>query len=124
VLSVSSRSANCDAKLLLYIALGIELLQICPQILCLLFVLDTGKYHFGARDFCLRILDIFLESLFARFLIGIGIAIIQRTSGVTAIEAIEFGSDTVRCARPDFVTRRALEPRLIWWRSGKRLPAL
>jgi hypothetical protein len=44
----------------------------------------------------------------ARILIGIGVAVIRRTSGVAAVEAVEFGSDTVRRARPGLVTRRAL----------------
>ena len=50
--------------LFLKIALAIELLEVCPQILSCLLVFDPGKYHFGARDFCFRILDVFLESLF------------------------------------------------------------
>ena len=32
------------------IALGIELLEVSPNILGLLFILDSGKYHFGARN--------------------------------------------------------------------------
>ena len=89
--SVSSRSANCDAKLLLYIALGIELLEVSPNILGLLFILDSGKYHFGAWNSRSRIFDVFLKRLFvpcdARILIGIGVAVIRRTSGVAAVEA-------------------------------------
>jgi hypothetical protein len=94
------------------IALGIELLEVSPNILGLLFILDSGKYHFGAWNSRSRIFDVFLKRLFvpcdAGILIGIGVAVIRRTSRVAAVEAVEFGSDTVRRARPGLVTRRAL----------------
>jgi hypothetical protein len=46
--------------LLFDIAVGIELFEVGPQVADLLFVLDAGEDHFGARDFGL---GIFCEGL-------------------------------------------------------------
>ena len=43
-------AAEIWIRLLLNVALRIELLEVCPQVFCLLFVLDAGEYHFGARN--------------------------------------------------------------------------
>ena len=52
---------SIGAKLLLFVALGIELLEVCPQVFRLLFVLDTGEYHFGAQNLRSWIFDVFFK---------------------------------------------------------------
>ena len=98
--------------LFLKITLGIKLFEIRPQVLGRLFVLNPSEYHFGAGDLRSRILDIICKSLLtphnARILIGIGIAVTWHTTGVAAVKAVEFGSDTVRCTRTDLMTNRTL----------------
>jgi hypothetical protein len=41
--------------------IGSELLEIAPQILEFLVILDAGKNHFGAGNLGARILDVLLE---------------------------------------------------------------
>jgi hypothetical protein len=59
---VSASTSGDWIYLFLKIALGIELFEIRPQVLGRLFVLNPSEYHFGARNFRFRILDVFLES--------------------------------------------------------------
>jgi hypothetical protein len=103
---------NGSKSLLLDATLGIELLEVCPQVLGRLFVLDPSEYHFCAGDLRSRIPDIILKSLLIphdpRILIGIGIAVVRHTTGVPAVKGVEFGPDTILCVRTDFVTGRAL----------------
>jgi hypothetical protein len=99
-------------NLLLGIALGIELLEVRPQIFGCLLVLDAGKYHFGARNLRFRILDVLLESRFVPYnpgiLIGIGITVTWHTTGVAALKAVEFGSYSIHRTRTDLMTSRTL----------------
>jgi hypothetical protein len=61
--------------LFLDIALGVELLDVGPQILDFLLVLDTGKDHLGTGDFGPWVLDVLGKGLFvpddAGILVGI-----------------------------------------------------
>jgi hypothetical protein len=59
---VSASTSGDWIYLFLKIALRIELFEIRPQVLGRLFVLNPSEYHFGARNFRFRILDVFLES--------------------------------------------------------------
>src|SRR5580700_4826184 len=67
--------------LLFDITVGIELFQVGPKVVDLLIVLDAGESHFRARDFGLRIFDVFLEGRLipddARILVGIAILVIR-----------------------------------------------
>ena len=98
--------------LLFDIAVGIELFEVGPQVADLLFVLDAGEDHFGARDFGLGILDVFFEGRLipddARILVGIGILVTRDATGLAAVQAILFGTDLVLCARADAVADQTL----------------
>src|SRR6185437_212879 len=98
------------AALLLF-TLGVELLEIGPKFAGFLFVLDAGEDHLGARDFGLRILDVFLESRLAPddagILVGVGVAIVGRGAGVAAVETIELGPDLVLRAFADGMAGKA-----------------
>jgi hypothetical protein len=59
-----SSERKIESTHFLGIFLGIELLDVRPQILGLLFVLDAGKYHLGAWNLRSRIFDVFLKRLF------------------------------------------------------------
>jgi hypothetical protein len=52
-----------DARIQLFfdVAVDVELLEVGPQVVDLLFVLDPGEGFFGAWDFGPGILDVFLE---------------------------------------------------------------
>ena len=74
--------------LLFNIAVGIELFEVGPQVVDLLFVLDAGEDHFSTRDFGLGI-DVFLEGRLipddARILVGIRILVIRDAAGLAAV---------------------------------------
>src|SRR4029079_7953613 len=80
------------STLLLDFALSIKLLDVGPQVLGLLLVLDAGKDHFGVRDLYPGILDVILEALLvpgdAGILVGVGIAEIRDAAGLAAVESV------------------------------------
>ena len=86
----------------------VELRDVGPQVVDLLFVLDAGEDHFGARNHALRILDVFLEYFSApdnsRLLIRVRIVEIRRAAGMPAVQTIEFRTDLVLSAGPDRMT--------------------
>jgi hypothetical protein len=92
-------------------AIGVELLEISPQIDDLLGVGDAGESHFGTRDFGRRAADIIFEGCLVpdntRVLIGVGIVEACDGAGVTTVETIELGTDFVRGSGSDGVTGQA-----------------
>src|SRR5215469_3235606 len=98
-------------RLLLTIAVRVELADVSPQVLLLFLVLNAREDHFCARHFSRRIFDVVLERLFiphdARTLVCIGIVEICRRAGLAAVETIEFRADLVLSARTDRVTGQA-----------------
>src|SRR5580698_7464946 len=101
--------------LLFDITVGIELFQVGPKVVDLLIVLDAGESHFRARDFGLRIFDVFLEGRLipddARILVGIGILVIRDATGLAAVQAI------LGRARTDAVADHTLLERDFVWGS-------
>ena len=55
------RAGGAGPMRLFLLPIGIELLEKCDKIVGLLFVLQAGIDHLGARDFRLRVLDVFAE---------------------------------------------------------------
>ena len=110
---VSTSTSGDWLYLFLKIALGVELFEIRPQVsLAACSFFNPKRIPFWCLDIRSRILDIIRKSLLAphnaRILIGIGIAVTWHTTGVAAVKAVEFGSDTVRCTRTDLMTNRTL----------------
>ena len=107
MLSLDARIACCAAELPVELALGIELLKVCPQVFGLFFVLDTGEHLFGPRNLCFWIFDIFFKSLLipddSRIFVRIRVAEIGSAPGGAAVKSVEFGTDAVDSARADFV---------------------
>jgi hypothetical protein len=107
--------------LLFDITVGIELFQVGPKVVDLLIVLDAGESHFRARDFGLRIFDVFLEGRLipddARILVGIGILVIRDATGLAAVQAILGRTDLVLRARTDAVADHTLLERDFVWGS-------
>src|SRR3974377_147957 len=60
-LTASIKNLNLGCRLFLDIAIGVELLEVGPQIVVLLLVFDPRKGHLGAWDFGAGILNVFLE---------------------------------------------------------------
>jgi hypothetical protein len=87
------------------------LLDVGPQILDFLLVLDAGKDHLGTGDFGPWVLDVLGKGLFvpddAGILVGIGITKAGDAAGMAAVEAVEFRSDQVGRAGTDFVADSA-----------------
>ena len=79
-----------------------------PEIVDFLFVLDAGKYHLGAGDFRLRILDVVLEFGLvpgdAGTLVGIRVGIIRRGAGLAAVQPVKLRADLVPGAFADGMT--------------------
>src|SRR5215472_752604 len=98
-------------RLLLTIAIRVELADVSPQVFLLLLVLNAREDHFSAWHFSRRIFDVVLERLFiphdARAFVRIGIVEIQHRAGLTAVEAIEFRADLVLSPWTDRVTGQA-----------------
>src|ERR1039458_1366928 len=85
--------------LLFNIPAGVELLDVSPQVVDLLPVLEAGEDHFGAADKRPGILYVFFEGFFfpndARALVRIRIIKIRNSAGRAAVETIEFGPNFV-----------------------------
>src|SRR5262249_32810026 len=96
---------------------GAELLDIRPLIGYLVLALDAGENHLGALNLGARILDVFLERLFApgnaRVLVGVGIIVPGRAAGFAAVDPIELGTDLVLGVLADRVARQAFLERLL-----------
>src|SRR5258707_15739627 len=77
-------------------AVGVELLEIGPQVVAFVLALDAGEHHLGAGDLGLRIGDVFLEGLFvpndAGVLVGVGIIVAFNRAGLAPIETILLGA--------------------------------
>src|ERR1039458_5141037 len=69
-----------------------ELLEIGPETIDFLFILDAGEDHLGARNLGARVLDVVLEGRLAPYdagdLVGVGIAEAGRAAGMAAVEAV------------------------------------
>src|SRR6266849_710185 len=80
-------------------AVGLELLEVAPEVAGFLLVLDAGEDHLGARHFGTRILDVALEGLLAPDDAGIlvRIAVVEPLdrAGLAAGKAVEHGTDLV-----------------------------
>src|SRR5208282_6476133 len=104
-------------RLLLDVALGVELLDVSPQVVDFLLVLDAGEDHFGAGDLGPGVLDVFFEVGLvpddAGVLVGVGIAEVGHGAGHAAIETVEFRADLVLRAGTDAVTGQALLERVL-----------
>src|SRR5665213_2076829 len=116
IIAVSFGRCSCQPALFLF-AVRAELPEIGPQIVDLGLVFDAGEYHLGARNLRSRIFDVLLEIGLvpdnAGFLIGVGIAIVGRGAGMTAVEAVELGADLVFCAFADRMAGEALLEHLL-----------
>src|SRR5260370_28086517 len=102
--------ASCR-HVLLFIAVGSELLQVAPQIRDFLVALDAGKNHLGARNLGPRISDVFLERFFvpddARALICVAVTEAFNSASVAAIKPVQDRSNLVGGVLADAMTRRA-----------------
>src|SRR5262245_21450758 len=103
--ATSAVSAARRSDRSLDVTVGSELLEIRPQIVGLLRVLDAGKRHLGAGYHGLRGLDVFLESLFvpsdSRILVGVAVTKSFNRAGLAAVEPILRRADLVLRARTD-----------------------
>src|SRR6516225_8238497 len=108
--SFEPNQGRSDA-LFLDVALGVVLLDVCPQVLNFLFVLDAGEDHLGAGNLGSGILDIIGEGFLvphdARILVGVGIIESGSAGGMPAVETVELGTDQIGRAWPDLVADRA-----------------
>src|ERR1700761_4115768 len=82
-----------------------------PEIVDLLFVLDAGEGHLGARNLGFGILDVLLELGLvpgdAGVLVGVRVGVIRRGSGLAAVEPVELRADLVLGAFADGVAGKA-----------------
>ena len=101
---------------LLLLALGVELLEVGPQIGALVFVLDAGEHHLGAGNLGARILDVFVEHGLvpgdAGILVRVGVIVALDGAGLAALEAVEHGADLVLGVRADRMAGQALLERV------------
>src|SRR6266481_1627994 len=101
--------ASCR-HVLLFIAVGCELLEIAPQIRDFLVVLDAGKNHLRARDLGAWISDIFLERFLvpsdAGILVCIGVTEAINSACLSTIEPVKDRSNLVGGVLADAMTRR------------------
>ena len=111
VIASAPRDGVMSISLFLYAAVRIELRNIGPKVIHLLFVLNAGKDHFGAWNYPLGVLDVFFESSLipnnSRILVRVRILEVWSTPGMTAIQSIQFRTDLVLRAWADGVTRQA-----------------
>src|SRR5262245_20304932 len=109
---ISSASVQRNRKLLLLLSVGTKLANIGPKVLCLALVLDAGKDHLGAGNFCPRILDVVDKGRFIPFdtgvFIGIRIAISRDRSCLTTGKAVQYRPDLIFRCFPDIMTCSAL----------------
>src|SRR6266851_5931567 len=102
--------ASCR-HVLLFIAVGSELLEIAPQIRDFLVALDAGKNHLGARNLGARISDVFFEYFLvpgdAGVLVSVAVAEAFNRAGLTTIEPVKDRPDLVGGVLADAMTRRA-----------------
>src|SRR3974390_724080 len=91
--------------LFLGVTLGVQLLDVGPQVVDFLLVLDASEDHFGAGDLGPWILDVFLEVRLvpndAGILVGAGIVEARNGAGLAAVEAVELRADLVLRAGAD-----------------------
>src|SRR5215813_1574110 len=110
------RARDDNARNLFGLAVWRVLLEVSPKIADLLFVLDAGKHHLGARDFCARVADIFLERRLvpgeAGILVGLGIVVALGGARLAAIDPVELRADLVLGIGTDAVARQAFLERV------------
>src|SRR5215213_11056282 len=86
-----------DRPNLLLLTLGVELLEVRPETIDFLVVLDTRECHPGAGNLLHRVLDVFVEGVVlpgdAGALVGLGIIESGEGAGGAALEAIERRSE-------------------------------
>src|SRR6266849_10472283 len=108
---ISIRSGTSCRHVLLFIAVGSELLEIAPQIRDFLVALDAGKNHLGARNLGARIFDVFFERFLvpgdAGVLVSVAVAVAFNRAGLTTIEPVKDRPDLVGGVLADAMTRRA-----------------
>src|SRR5215203_1376467 len=82
-----------DRPNLLLLTLGVELLEVRPETIDFLVVLDTRECHPGAGNLLHRVLDVFVERIVlpgdAGTLVGLGIVESRIRARGTAIETVE-----------------------------------
>src|SRR6476661_428335 len=92
-------------------SLGLSVLVVLrqkrPEVAGFLLVLDSGEYHLGTGDLCLRVLDVVLELGLvpgdAGVLVGVRIGITLSRAGMAAVEPVELRADLVLGAFADRV---------------------
>src|ERR1044072_3121797 len=98
--------------MLLLVALGVELLEVGPQVRALLLVLDAGEHHLGPRNLGAWIGDVFGERLVvpgdAGVLVRFGVIVTLDGAGLAPIEPVEHRADLVLGVRTNRVAGQAL----------------
>src|SRR5258708_19294035 len=91
--SAPLRSNIVMGQLLLRLAVLVVLRNVGPEVVDLFLVLDAGEGHLGAGNFCLGVLDVFLELGLvqgdAGILVGFRVGIIRRGAGLAPPVPIE-----------------------------------
>src|SRR5262245_16962463 len=104
-----------NAGALLRLSILLELRNVGPEVVSLFLVLDAGKYHLGAGNLGVGLLDVFEERLLAPrdagVLVGIRIGIALGGSGLATVQPVEFWTDLVLGAFADRVASEALVER-------------
>src|SRR4051812_5170071 len=97
------------------LAVLVELRDVGPEIVDLVFALDAGERHLGAGNLGLRVLDVFLELGLvpgdAGILVGVRIGVALRGAGLAAVEPVQLRPDLVLGAFADGMAGQALVER-------------
>ena len=100
----------------LLLPVGLELLEIAPEVGDFLFVLDADKRHLGARDPRHRVDDVILEAGLAPgdlgLLVGLAVVVTVDGAGLAPVEAVQDRTDLVLGVLADRMAGQAFAERL------------
>src|SRR3954465_4648603 len=107
----SLRCLQVDGLWRLLLAVRAILIQICDQVLHLLLVLDTRKYHLGALHDTLRVLQILYQRRLVpgetRVLVCRRVVVVLDRASFSPYDPVKLGADPVLCGGADLVASAA-----------------